>query len=150
MLLFLTLTHHANMAGMMSIANRRLQNQPKGNSVANLKNYWCKKCSEPLEVNLSDKYQEFTECGNGTRFFHHTSVIKQNQNKGQNPFENLKTALKVHGWLLYVLPMTVKYCFQNIPPSLFLVNQGDIKTINLVKSNNSSLARWRHTRKEFW
>ena len=39
MLLFLTLTHHANMAGMMSIANRQLQNQPKGNSVANLKNY---------------------------------------------------------------------------------------------------------------
>ena len=72
---------------------------------------------EPLEVNLSGKYQEFTECGNGTRFFHHTSVIKQNQNKGQNPLENLKTALKVQGWLLYVLPYDCEIPLPEYPPA---------------------------------
>ena len=75
-----------------------------------------KKCSEPLAVNLSGKYQEFTGCGNGTRFFHHTSVIKQNQNKGQNPLENLKTALKVQGWLLYVLPYDCAIPLPEYPP----------------------------------
>ena len=39
-------------------------------------------------------------------------------------------------------PTTVKYCFQNIPPPPYFYEtktsepQGDITTINLVKSNN--------------
>ena len=85
-------------------------------------------------MNHLDKYQEFTERGNDTRFFHHTSVIKQNQNKGKNPFENLKTALKVQGWLLYVLPYDCEIPLPEYPPPLFLFNQ--LSTISLVKSNN--------------
>ena len=71
-------------------------------------------------MNHLDKYQEFTERGNDTRFFHHTSVIKQNQNKGKNPFENLKTALKVQGWFLYVLPYDCEIPLPEYPPPIFI------------------------------
>lgn len=41
----------------------------------------------------------------------------KNQNKGQNPLENLKTALKVQGWLLYVLPYDCEIPLPEYPPA---------------------------------